>query len=82
MPAIYERLQLAINARRREATITSPIIAKNPRNRNLSLRVNEYILLKNVIGPSKKSAFNGLRAKSISRIYLYLIQYHPLHKKG
>ena len=57
MPAIYGRLQLAMNARRREATITSPIIAENPRDRNLSLRVNECILLRNVTGPSRKSAF-------------------------
>jgi hypothetical protein len=51
----------------------SPIIAENPRDRNLLLRVNECILLRNVIGPSKKSAFNGFRAEGASRIYLCLI---------
>ena len=82
MPVIYGRLQLAINARRKKTTITSLIIIKNPRDRNLLLRVNEYILFKNVTDPSKKSVFNSFRAKDTSRIYLYLIQYYPLHKKG
>jgi hypothetical protein len=51
----------------------SLIIAENPRDRNLLLRVNEYILLKNVTGPFKKSIFNGFRAKGAFRIYLCLI---------
>jgi hypothetical protein len=73
MLIIYGRLQLAINARRKKATITSPIIVENPRDRNLLLRVNECILLRNVIGPSKKSVFNGFRAKGAFRIYLCLV---------
>jgi hypothetical protein len=80
--AIYGRLQLTMNARRKKATITSLIIIKNTRDRNLSLRVNECILLRNVTGPFKKSIFNSLRAKDASRIYLYLIKYHPFPKKG
>jgi hypothetical protein len=73
MLAIYGRLQLAINARRKKATITSLIIIENPRDRNLLLRVNECILLRNVTGPFRKSIFNNLRVKSASRIYLCLI---------
>jgi hypothetical protein len=82
MLAIYGRLQLAINARRKETTITSPIITENPRDRNLLLRVNECILLRNVTDPFRKFTFNDLRAEGAFRIYLYLIQYHPLYKKG
>jgi hypothetical protein len=73
MSIIYRRLQLAMNARRKKTTITSPIIAENPRDRNLLLRVNECILLRNVTDPFKKSVFNSFRAEGAFRIYLCLI---------